>query len=58
LKKGDLVWIYEDPWTKTKPEGEARLIKLISSHNYNQTYWMVRFLRDNLKVARLIIEDE
>lgn len=57
LKKGDKVWIYEDPFTKTKPEGEARLIKLISTHRFNQSFWLVYFFRDKSKVARMIVED-
>lgn len=58
MKKGDLVWIYEDPFTKERPEGEARLVRLISRHRFNQSYWKVRFLRDKSVVDRMIIEDE
>jgi hypothetical protein len=58
MKKGDMVWIYEDPFTKQIPEGEARLIRLLSAHKYNQSFWLVHFTRDNSKVARMIVEDE
>ena len=57
LKKGDLVWIYRDPFFQTKPEGEARLIKLISTHGCRGMFWKVRFLRDKSVVNRLIVED-
>ena len=57
LKKGDLVWIYKDPYLQSKPEGEARLIKLISDHGPKKSYWTVRFSRDKSVVDRLIIED-
>lgn len=57
MKEGDLVWIYKDPWAKTIPEGEARLLKLILSHKYHGNYWLVRFLKDNKKVEIIILED-
>jgi hypothetical protein len=55
LSKGQVVTIYEDPVTKTKPEGQARLQELITQSGYCER-WVVQFLDDdfNNPVERLI----
>jgi len=45
--------IFEDPITKVKREGLARLIEYVSS-NYEGEYWVVRFLEDDFITTRFI----
>lgn len=45
LKSGDIVKIYHDPITKTKLEGEARLVKKLSSDEGLED-WQVIFISD------------
>lgn len=52
-KKGDVVMIYEDPLTKEKKEGEARLIKQIKFREQDcSEFWKVEFLDDGLVTHR------
>lgn len=54
MKPGQIVEIYEDPVTRLKPEGKARLIKPLGSNGvafvngkrYNMESWLVSFLED------------
>lgn len=43
MKKGDIVTIYENPLTKEKPEGRAKLVKKICD-DVDMEYWQVQFL--------------
>ena len=54
--KGQIVMVYEDPNTKTKEEGKARLLGLIceEASNDNLEYWKVRFLSDGFICDRFI----
>jgi hypothetical protein len=52
LKRGSRVTIYEDPITKTKPEGEAKLVKQIS-YDPQCERWYVDF-GDGIKIVRVI----
>lgn len=57
LKKGQVVLIYENPVTETKPEGKAQLIGPIEqSMPDDMERWWVQFLDDDFQnpVARLI----
>lgn len=55
LLKGQTVMIYEEPLTETKPEGKAKLIKLVSKENIGGTEtWEVKFLSDGFKTTRKI----
>jgi len=56
MKKGDVVIIYEDPVTETKPEGEAKLIKKLAFSSVIPTkeYWTVKFVSDGAVVDRFI----
>lgn len=47
MQKGDEIIIWEDPITKTKPEGMARLIKL-TYRDPDELFerWIVHFLSD------------
>ena len=57
MKKGDIVKIYEDPITKEKPEGQAKLINRISrSGNKVARFetWEVKFLSDGYITERTI----
>lgn len=57
LSKGQVITIYEDPLTETKPEGKAKLVSL-QGRPVNQPLerWVVQFLDDdfNNPVERLI----
>ena len=44
MERGDIVTIYEDPITETKPEGKARLIQKTDLINPGLEYWAVMFL--------------
>jgi len=58
MKKGDIVKIYEDPITKTKVEGNAKLLKLINKNiqgvQNGLEYWKVKFLSDEFVGYRFI----
>lgn len=60
MKKGlfgtRIVTVYEDPITKKKPEGEARLIRKLSQHKMpgNKELWQVRFLDDGHLAQRTV----
>jgi len=53
MNKGHLVMIYEDPITKKKPEGKARLIEKLGKTR-GREYWRVRFLSDYFVADRWI----
>ena len=55
-KKGDIVTIYQDPLTKAKPEGKAKLIKKLAGKDAEEgtEYWIVQFLSDSFKTGRSI----
>lgn len=42
MEKGQIVTIYEDPITRKKPEGNAKLLALEKDDPIMQ-YWRVRF---------------
>jgi hypothetical protein len=42
---GQQVTIYEDPYTRVKPEGEAVLRELYRESG-NETYWRVEFISE------------
>ncbi len=49
MKVGDIVTVYEDPITRMKPEGKARLVEKIRGVRLWFTpleRWKVRFLSD------------
>jgi len=61
MEKGDVVKIYEDPITKTKVEGNAKLLKLINKNiqgiqgiQNGLEYWKVKFLSDEFVGYRFI----
>ena len=48
MKKGDVVTIYEDPFTKKKIEGEARLVRSLNTmSDENLELWEVHFTGDS-----------
>ena len=55
IKPGTVVTIYQDPTTQSKPEGRARLYKLLID-GYDQQLWRVRFDEDNQYVERWILK--
>jgi hypothetical protein len=67
MKKNDVVMIYEDPFTRLKPEGQARLVKYEGSIPVrgggslsHLERWIVEFIdhEEDGKLHRLIkIED-
>ena len=54
MKKGEIVDVYQDPFTKKHPEGKARLItRLIKARSKRDLeYWEVKFLSDGAIVNR------
>ncbi len=48
LKAGDVVTVYDDPLTKTRPEGQAILRKLEAAKDRyaEREYWQVDFLEE------------
>jgi len=46
MKKGDIVTIYRDPITKTDPEGDAKLVKHLSTLGDGCEFWLVHFTDD------------
>jgi len=56
-KPGDIVTIYEDPWTEKTPEGEAKLIEQIVDEDEREQ-WLVEFTSDHAKHTRWIKKHE
>jgi len=54
MKKGDIVQVYEQPLTQTKPEGEAKLVSFIQKLNTRVELWRVKFIEDGQIVSRAI----
>jgi hypothetical protein len=47
LRKGQVVMVYEDPVTETRPEGKAQLLDLIEKYTDGIEHWWVQFLDDD-----------
>ena len=54
MKKGDIVEIYEQPLTETKPEGKAKFISFLGVLAGGVEHWRVKFLSDGMVVYRFI----
>ncbi len=56
---GDWVVVFEDPHTEQKPEGDAELIELMQSDQWDETRnlerWSVRFFEEDEVVTRAIL---
>jgi hypothetical protein len=52
MKRGDVVTIYQDPITKQKPEGKAKLVKQISTAEGGLERWTVQFVSDGFVCER------
>jgi hypothetical protein len=48
LQAGNIVTIYEDPITETKPEGEARLVEFVRDDGDMLEFWFVHFSGDHI----------
>jgi len=53
VKPGDVVNIYEDPWTETKVEGKAKLIERLQKQDERE-YWLVEFVDGHKRHTRWI----
>lgn len=53
MNKKDIIMIYEDPITKQKPEGKAKLLKLTKAGTSTER-WKVRFLSDDFVTERMV----
>jgi hypothetical protein len=53
LKPGDVVTVYEDPWTEKRPEGEAKLIEKVGDDGEREQ-WLVKFVFDQSRHPRWI----
>jgi len=54
MKRGDIIQVYEQPLTQTKPEGEAKLVSFIQKLNTGVELWRVKFIEDGQIVSRAI----
>lgn len=57
LKEGDIELIYIDPYARTKPEGEAKLIKRLPPRKFAKEYWKVKFIKDDSVADRFIVPE-
>lgn len=62
MKKGDVVTIFEDPITETKPEGKATLIRLLDRdmgiwEGRQFKRWAVRFHDEPCKTYHRTVGD-
>lgn len=57
-RRGLDVTIYQDPVTRTKPEGTARLIRNAELSEGDLCYWFVRFPGDDASFPRWIHPDD
>jgi len=53
MKKGDIVMIFEEWLTETKPEGKAKLIERVNADDEGEQ-WLVKFLSDGFSCLRFI----
>lgn len=58
LKKGTIVEIFEDPFTRTRKEGDARVIAHLQELQSGVDQYKVHFLgdADGVSVTRTIVE--
>jgi len=58
LKKGYTVTIYEDPYTRTKAEGQARIVRYVGTLRPGIDMYLVHFVGDKPEqnVERVVIE--
>ena len=61
MKKGDIITVYEDPVEETKPEGEAKILKVLGGplgtiNNSKMYFCEIQFLADGYKTERKILE--
>jgi len=58
-RKGDTIMVYEDPFTREKEEGEAKITKILDTRfdgPFRETYCMVLFHGEEEDFHRLIVE--
>jgi hypothetical protein len=59
--KNKTVAVYEDPITKQKFEGEARLVKFLSDHGWWEDVqyqrWQVEFLNEPGNIYERVVEN-
>lgn len=60
MKQGDIVTIYEDPFTRKKPEGKAKLLALLEAAKRPRDLqrWTVKFISDGFVAKRFIQKDK
>jgi hypothetical protein len=60
LKSKQIVMVYEDPYTRQKPEGEARIIKHLTELAPGVDLYLVHFIGDqpSQTVERIIQSDD
>ena len=51
--RGATVTVYEDPFTRQRPEGQAKLLSLLSDDGETQR-WRVRFEGEDRNVDRTL----
>ena len=58
MKRGDQIDIFEDPYTRTKREGTAKLIRRIDTDVDGSEWWEVRFPPEMDTYRRRIVPPE
>lgn len=58
MKPGQIITIYEDPITCTKPEGDAELVCREDTYNDGLESWLVRFLDEHQELRSRLIKVE
>ena len=56
MKVGQIVTIYEDPITETRPEGDAELVTQEDIYNDGLESWLVRFLDEPQELRSRLIK--
>jgi len=56
IRAGQIVTIYEDPITCTKPEGKAELVTKEDTYNDGLESWLVRFLDEPTEIRSRLIK--
>lgn len=56
ITPGETVTIYEDPFTRFKPEGQAMTIDKLATGPDGEELWVVRFIGETETYQRLLYD--
>ena len=54
MKKGEIYMVYEDPITKEKEEGFAKIVKIVQENDTGYNLCMVKFTGESTSYMRKI----